>query len=100
MPAATDGRLDKKERRKARELAVEAAMLGYHNRDRIHYTQGGQRWQGINDTRLAAKGEFPNFADCSAFVTWCLWNGMYVPFKERDTVNGAAWKAGYTGTLL
>ncbi len=44
--------------------------------------------------------EFPNFADCSSFVTWCLWNGLFLRYGLPDTVNGQDWKAGFTGTLL
>lgn len=84
----------------ARRRARDAALLGYRNAAKIHYTQGSRRWDGINDTDYSAKGEYPNYADCSAYATWCLWNGLYVPYKVRDTVNGAAWKAGYTGTML
>jgi hypothetical protein len=94
------GTLDKRERGEARDSAVQAALLGYRNRDKIHYTQGGQRWEGIAKGLNARQGEFPRYADCSSFATWCLWNGMYLPYRESDTVNGAAWKAGYTGTLL
>jgi len=74
--------------------------LGYRHRGSIHYTQQAARWQGINTRRRAGKGQYPNYADCSAYATWCLWNGLYIPFGVRDTVNGAGWKAGYTGTML
>jgi hypothetical protein len=84
----------------ARDRAVQAAMLGFRNRGAIHYTQGNLRWQGIADTRYSRQGQFPNQADCSAYVTWCLWNALWVPFKVKDVVNGADWKAGYTGTML
>ena len=84
----------------ARDRAVQAAMLGFRNRGAIHYTQGGARWQGIADTRYSRQGQFPNQADCSAYVTWCLWNALWVPFKVKDVVNGADWRAGYTGTML
>lgn len=87
-------------RAQARRIVRDAAWLGYSNRSRIHYTQGGQRWQGISDTRYSEKNQYPNYADCSAFATWCLWNGLKVKFGVRDTVNGALWKAGYTGTML
>ena len=29
-----------------------------------------------------------------------VWNGLHLGFGCRDTVNAAAWKAGYTGTML
>jgi len=84
----------------ARDRAVQAAMLGFRNRGAIHYTQGGARWQGIADTRYSRQGQFPNQCDCSSFATWCLWNALYVPFRVKDVVNGADWRAGYTGTML
>jgi cell wall-associated NlpC family hydrolase len=94
----------------ARDRAVGAAMLGLSHAPNIHYTQDrpfeiaaqgrARRWEGI-DARLNAKlGQYPLYADCSAFVTWCLWNGLSIPFGCRDTVNGAGWRGGYTGTLL
>lgn len=92
--------LSEAKRRKARELTVQAAMLGYHNKIRIHYTTGRRRWEGIEDDRRAAAGEYPQHADCSSYDTWCLWNGLWVPFKARDTVNGGAWKWGNTASML
>lgn len=72
-------------------------MLGVKHKDQIHYTQDWQqRWVGIENHRIAAKGEYPHFADCSAFVTWCLWQALR---SGPDIVNGQAWKAGYTGTM-
>jgi cell wall-associated NlpC family hydrolase len=68
-------------------------------RPALHYTQTGRRWDGINKGLKAWKGQFPNYADCSSFATWCLWNGLD-HFGVRDVVNGANWKAGYTGTIL
>lgn len=84
----------------ARDRAVQAALLGYKNKGVVHYTQGGARWQGINKKLDASKGHFPNYADCSAYATWCIWNGLYLPYKHSDTVNGAAWHYGFTGTML
>ena len=92
--------LTAKQRTRARRIAVKAVLLGFAHRSAIHYTQGGQRWQGIADTRYSARGQYPNYADCSAFDTWALWNGLYVPYRKPDVVNGAAWRAGYTGTML
>jgi hypothetical protein len=92
--------LSKRHRLEARARAANAAWLAYNKRDRVHYTQGARRWDGINKDYNAKLGEYPKYADCSSFCTWCLWNGLYVPFKVRDTVNGAAWKAGFTGTML
>jgi hypothetical protein len=84
----------------ARTGAVNAAHLGLKNAAALHYTEGPRRWDGIHLHKDARKGEFPQYADCSAFVTWCLWNGLYLEFGVRDTVNGAHWLEGYTGSML
>jgi cell wall-associated NlpC family hydrolase len=86
--------------RKAINDTLQAAVLGLHHASVIHYTQDERRWQGIDRHRVAAKGEFPSYADCSSYVTWCLWNGLKVHLDHSDTVNGQRWMAGYTGTLL
>lgn len=92
--------MNKAQRRRARLAAADAAWLAYNHRSRVHYTQGARRWEGIKDTRYSAKDQYPNYADCSAFATWCIWNGLYVLYKKKDVVNAAAWKAGYTGTMI
>jgi len=92
--------LSKPHRAQARRRVYDAAWLCYSNRARVHYTQGSRRWDGIAKDYNARMGEFPKYADCSSFATWCIWNGIHIPFGCRDTVNGAAWKAGYTGTML
>lgn len=79
---------------------LQAAVLGYHHRDSIHYTQGQLRWQGIDRHLDASRGHYPNWGDCSSFVTWCLWNGLHIHTGHTDIVNGQSWRAGYTGTLL
>lgn len=84
----------------AKQRAVDAALLGLHHAPAIHYTQGAQRWEGIAHQLHAAKGQYPHYADCSAFVTWCLWNGLHLLYGCRDVVNGENWTAGFTGTLL
>lgn len=83
----------------ARDLTCRAAILGIKNSAAIHYTQGPRRWDGISKNLKAHKGQFPIYADCSAFATWCLWNGLN-HFGVRDTVNGEHWSGGYTGTML
>jgi hypothetical protein len=97
MPSVSG--LSDEHRAKARSLAKQAALLGYRNRDVVHYTQLARRWDGINLDLKAYQGEYPKYADCSAYVTWCIWNGLD-HYGVRDTVNDADWKAGYTGTML
>lgn len=92
--------LDSHHVRDAVDLSLQAAVLGLHNAPAIHYTQGELRWQGIDRLRVASEGAYPNYADCSAYVTWCLWNGLHVHLGHTDIVNGEHWLAGYTGTLL
>jgi hypothetical protein len=83
----------------ARDLAVRAAILGRQRNLSLRYTQDWKdRWQGIREDLKAYKGECPQTADCSAFYTWCIWNGLD-HFGCKDIVNGADWKAGYTGTM-
>lgn len=83
----------------ARDRAVQAAMLGYRNRGSVHYTQDASlRWEGIRQNLVARHGQFPRHADCSAYTTWCLWNGLYVPFNVGDIINGQHWRYGWTGT--
>jgi len=84
---------------RARDLAMRAAFLGLRHAPDLHYTQGPRRWQGIDRNLKAWKGEYPHYGDCSAFATWCLWNGLD-HYGVRDTVNGQRWKAGWTGTMV
>lgn len=84
---------------RARDLAVQAAFLALRHAPTVHYTQGAKRWQGIDNELKAYRGDFPHFADCSAFCTWCLWNGLD-HYDVRDTVNGERWQAGWTGTMV
>jgi len=86
-------------RAKARQLGTDAAWLCYNHKGNVHYTQGQRRWDGINKDLKAYQGEYPRYADCSSFATWCIWNGLD-HYDVRDTVNGLKWKAGYTGTML
>ena len=84
----------------ARDRARDAALLGLRHAPSIHYTQTSRRWEGIDKHLTSRNGEYPKNADCSSFATWCLWNGLYVPYHCRDTVNGAHWDGGFTGTML
>jgi len=87
------------ERIRARDMAVQGAALCLHNAAHTHYTQGPQRWEGIDKNLKAWRGEFPVYSDCSSFVTWCLWQGLD-HFHIGDIVNNENWKAGFTGTML
>ena len=41
--------LNASQRRRARQLVEQAAMLGYSNKEQLHYTKGERRWDGINN---------------------------------------------------
>jgi cell wall-associated NlpC family hydrolase len=82
----------------ARERAVRAAMVGVSHCAAINYTQGPSRWEGISHELRSFRGQYPRNADCSSFVTWCLWDALGGQRAGDDIVNGARWQAGYTGT--
>jgi hypothetical protein len=87
--------------KEAVNAALQAAVLGLHHEPQIHYTMGGARWSGINGNRNAAKGQYPVWADCSSYVTWCYWNGLTQRgVRHSDIINGQNWREGYTGTML
>jgi cell wall-associated NlpC family hydrolase len=88
------------QRIRARDRVIQAALLAHHHAREVHYTTGVRRWQGIDEKRNARLGMYPTEADCSSFATWCLWNGLFLGFGLGDNVNGAHWRAGYTGTML
>lgn len=83
----------------ARDRVVEAALLGLRHASELHYTQGARRWDGIDKDLRARRGEFPRYADCSAFATWCLWNAVHLSFGAPDRVNGTSWRYGSTYTM-
>jgi cell wall-associated NlpC family hydrolase len=86
-------------RLKARKLATNAAKLSLANAPVVHYSQGVDRWEGIDKKLKAYKGQYPKNTDCSASATWWIWNGLS-HFGKRDVVNGQRWEAGYTGTMV
>jgi cell wall-associated NlpC family hydrolase len=86
------------------DVAMQArrvALEGVNQRAHIHYTQAAARWQGIA-RGLRGPAHQPDYADCSAYTTWCFWTARVV-LRGRagtDIVNGTAWKSGYTGTQI
>lgn len=93
--------LSERHRKGAVNGLLQAAVLGLHNAPAMHYTQSGLRWEGIDRHKDAAKGQFPHYADCSSFYTWCAWNGLFLHGgNHSDMVNGQHWQGGYTGTML
>lgn len=96
-------RLNRAQRISARDNFLQGAHLILRHPGAIHYTQGSLRWQGLNHHLRVAKGQYPNYADCSAMQSWLLWNALTHALKDltiADVVNGAGWHAGYTGTMV
>jgi cell wall-associated NlpC family hydrolase len=87
------------QRRKARSMVAQAALLGVARAAEIKYTWEPSRWEGIAQRKRAWRGEFPRHADCSSFATWVLWQGLG-HFKRPDRVNGTGWASGWTCTLV
>jgi hypothetical protein len=87
------------ELKKLRVRIVRAAMLGHQHAPKVHYTTGPRRWDGITSRCRAHLGRFPRWADCSSYVTWCLWDALGGPNAGPDVVNGQSWKGGFTGTM-
>lgn len=93
--------LSRKDQKFARQVVGAACKeLLAHPAD-VHYTQGPNRWDGITHGKTVhGPGLYPYYGDCSSTATWMLWRALHVPFDVPDIVNGANWRAGYTGTLL
>lgn len=91
--------LNTRERLRARDLAVQAAVLAVLRNRSIQYTMGPKRWDPIARDRKAWRGETDAFQDCSSFATWCLWNGLD-HFGIGDVVNGQRFAAGWTGSTV
>jgi cell wall-associated NlpC family hydrolase len=67
------------------------------------YTQGGDRWSGI-EGGYGKNGvpSCPPWGDCSSYATWIYWTVFGPPClcSGADFINNDDWKAGYTGTML
>lgn len=83
----------------ARRKVLRSCRLALTLSNEMQYSEGPGRWSGIAYHRRAYKGQVPLVSDCSAFATWVLWDAT-LSHKPHDFVNGQAWKAGYTGTML
>jgi len=66
----------------------------YNNRYNMHYTEGSQRWSGIQDRIYPPSA--PPYSDCSSTITWCYWT---IFGGGPDFVNNDNWQGGYTGTM-
>ena len=83
----------------ARKRFKRAAMLAHQHRDRIGYTQGPARWEGIAEHLHAVNGQYPTEADCSSSGSWYGWDATRL-YNLFDFMNGDKWLGGYTGTLI
>lgn len=92
--------LSEPHRAHVRQLVVQGCELMLGHARSVHYSQGADRWEGIEKGLLSWKGQYPKHADCSSTATWLLWVGLHHHYGVRDVVNGQDWRAGYTGTAL
>lgn len=79
-----------------RARAAQAARFALAHAGR-RYSQAADRWNPIASDASPVTGRMWSVADCSSFATWVVWHA--VGRKGPDIVNGAEWKAGYTGTM-
>jgi cell wall-associated NlpC family hydrolase len=92
--------------KKAVNGTLQAAIVSLHHASESHYahpdnpSESELRWQGIDRRRVASRGQFPVWTDCSSFLGWCYWNGLYLRGHHSDIINGERWLGGYTGTML
>jgi hypothetical protein len=78
-----------------RQHIAATAIYGYNHRWNMYYTMGPLRMQGVN--RHMQPPQYPTWADCSAYATWCYWvAGAPDPNGRRFNYNGQ----GYTGTQV
>lgn len=83
----------------ARSRVARSAMLGYQNASRVHYTQGGARWQGIARGLRAMKGQYPTQADCLAAGTLVTLDRGPVPIEDVRVGDLALTRKGYRTVL-
>jgi cell wall-associated NlpC family hydrolase len=91
--------LSEEHRAHARELIVKACGKMVDNKNKITYSQGADRWEGIRKGLSITRGLYPTHCDCSSTHTWLMWDSMHRNYGVRDLVNGMNWLAGYTGTM-
>lgn len=81
-----------------RNKAMDAAMVAYHHAGQMRYSEGADRWSGIDLRKRAFLGQYPPAADCSAFYAWVMWDCTRAE-RLHDFVNGLGWIQGYTGSM-
>lgn len=81
-----------------RSKCMDACMVAYHHAGIMRYSEGADRWSGINLRRRAYLNEYPPAADCSGCQAWIYWDATRAE-RLGDFVNGLNWSGGYTGTM-
>jgi hypothetical protein len=76
----------------ARRVIIKNAHNMVANKGRVHYSQGPDRWMGINRHLTHLRNQYPTRCDCSSTATWMLWDAMARPYGVRDLVNHASWR--------
>lgn len=87
-------------RYQARKISLEymASMLAHPGQ--VSYTEGANRWDPINHG-LTLRHLFPFKSDCSGTYTFLARRVMFdVHPGMKDIVNGLAWKAGNTTSMM
>lgn len=99
-------RVARKDYRAGVHACLRSFRVAYENRAHMTYTEGSSRWDGIEHDRRSIDGEYPHDCDCSACASWGGWDGLLFLLKKLatpangDIFNGAAFRGGYTGTLV
>lgn len=83
----------------ARKLIARSCRTMVANKHLIRYSQGSDRWVGINHELSIIDGRYPRTCDCSSTHTWMLWDAICRTYGVRDLVNGQNWNAGWTGSM-
>lgn len=82
----------------ARRVIIKDVHNMMQHKSIIHYSQGPDRWEGIDRRCTHLNGTFPLHADCSSTLTWLIWDAIARSYHVHDLVNHDNWRAGYTGT--
>jgi hypothetical protein len=83
----------------ARRVILRGVEMLMANPGAVHYSQGADRWEGINKRLRIADHNVPHHGDCSSTHSWLLWNALTHVGAQGDYVNGTRWTSGYTGTI-
>ena len=86
--------------RQVAQAVVAAAYHGAALNALTRYTQGPERWSGID--HHVHYPRVPPAADCSAWASWLFWDAR---IRRRghagtDLLNGLGWQAGNTDTMI